>query len=151
MVYSLRKLSELDACIKDPFSVAKTGAFYTGDLLCIPLPGWEGWRQTDYTRKRTFGHVARWEIYFTTGAEQFTIILRVTWPLLAEVLLEFLYPDDRLLVSLIVRHRCIALLDRELLDGEPDPRSYGIMVEEIPCDLPVWFGLDSSFPRDWLQ
>jgi len=151
MAYSLRKLSELDACIKDPVSVAKTGAFYTGDFLCIPLPRWEGWKQFDCTREQTFGHVARWEIYFTTGDEQFTIILRVTWPALAEVVLEFLYPDDRLLVSLIVRHRYIALLDRKLRDGEPDPCSHGIMVEEIPCDLPVWFDLDQPFPRCSIQ
>lgn len=151
MTYRVRKISELDVCAEDVIRVANTQFFYTGDFLCISLPGWGGWKPIDFTQEHTFDHVAHWEIYFASAAEQFIVLLRVTWQSLAELLLGFLCPDDSYLVSLIVRHGCIVLLDRKLCDGKPAPFSNGLILEQIPCDPPFLLDLGLPSPDIVLQ
>lgn len=141
----------LNSRVRSAVRVAEAGFSCASGLLCVAVPDWQGWKELDFTREQTFGHLARWEIYFTSGTEEFTAILRVTWPSLTEILLKFIYPDDRGLVSVIARQGCIALLDRQLRNGQPDPRSRGMMLEQIPSDLPDLFGLGQPLPRGSIQ
>lgn len=152
MRHSLQAVSDgFDSCIRDAVRVAETGYCYTRGLLCVSVPDWQGWNQIDFTREQTFGHLARWEIYFVSGTKELTTILRLTWPSLTGLLLKFIYPDDRGIVSMITRGGRIALLDRPLRNGEPDPFSRGMMLEQIPSDPPEWLGLDWPFSCDWVQ
>jgi hypothetical protein len=68
------------------------------------------------------------------------IFLRITWPSVTQILLGFVYPDDRKLLEEIVLHRRLALLDQPLSEGQLNPLSSGIIIHDIPTDVLEAFG-----------
>jgi hypothetical protein len=104
-------------------------------MLFIPVPDWEGWKHIRPLIRESINHFARWEFFFHPKDESFWIFLRITWPSLAQVLLGFVYPDDRKLLEAIAFYRRLALGDLPLLEGKPHTLSKGIVVHIIPIDL----------------
>ena len=86
-------------------------------------------------------HLARWEVFFHPTSERLWFFLRVTWLSLTQILLSFTYPDDCKLLEEIILHRRLALLDRPLLNGQLNPLSSGIIVDDIPIDVLAVFGI----------
>ncbi len=127
--------------LKESVVLKNTAFFLTGGLLFIPVPEWEGWRYINHGKYESVGHFARWEVFFYPRGERLWIFLRITWPSLTQILLSFIYPDDRKLLEEIVSHRRLALLDRPLLNGQLNPSSTGIVVDDIPTDVLKAFGI----------
>ncbi len=125
--------------LQDAVVPKHTGFFLTEELLFIPVPGWEGWKYISHEQYESLDHFARWEVFFYPRGERFWIFLRISWPSLTQILLGFIYPDDRKILEEIVSHRCLALLDHPLLEDRPHPLSRGILVEDIPTDIPKVF------------
>ncbi len=130
--------------LQDAVVPKNTGFYLTGELLYIPVPGWEGWKYISHEKYQSVDHVARWEVFFYPKGERFWIFLRITWPSLTQMLPSFIYPDDRKLLEEIVLHRRLALLDHPLTDDLPHPLSSGILIDDIPIDLPKVFGIGSE-------
>ena len=118
-----------------------TGFFIVEGLLFISVPEWDGWKYINHEKYESVDHFARWEVFFYPRGERFWIFLRISWPSVAQILLGFTYPDDRKLLEEIVSHRRLALLDHPLIKGLPHPLSSGILIDDIPVDVPMVFGI----------
>jgi hypothetical protein len=121
--------------LQEAVTLKNTGFFLTEGLLFISVPEWEGWKYINYEKYESVDHFARWEVFFYPRGERFWIFLRITWPSLTQILLNFIYPDDRKLLEEIILHRRLALLDQPLLNGQLNPLSSGIIVDDIPTDV----------------
>jgi len=137
--------------LQEAVALKNTGFFLTEGLLFISVPGWEGWKYINHEKYESVDHFARWEFFFYPKSEPLWIFLRITWPSLTQILLGFIYPDDRKLLEEIVSHRRLALLDHPLIEGRPHPLSSGILVEDIPTDLPEVFGIGFRYGRNAIQ
>lgn len=105
-----------------PHSFRKEGAVIKReDLLFIPVPGWEGWELILPEKGESMDHLARWEFYFYPKEERGWVFLRITWPSISEIVLGFIYPDDRRILEEIAVHRRLALTDQPLIEGQPHP------------------------------
>jgi len=155
----LRQVNEFpDKCddglasrLQEAVALKNTGFFLTAGLLFISVPEWEGWKYLRSETSESLDHLARWEVFFYPRGERFWIFLRITWPSLTQILLSFFYPDDRKLLEEIVLHRRLALLNHPLLEGRPHPLSSGILVDDIPTDLPMIFGIGHGYGRSTIQ
>lgn len=127
--------------LRDAVVPKNTGFFLIEGLLFICVPEWEGWKYFRSETSSSLDHFARWEVFFYPRGERFWIFLRITWPSVTQILLGFVYPDDRRLLKEIVLHRRLALLDRPLTKGLPHPLSSGILIHDIPVDVPMVFGI----------
>ncbi len=112
-----------------------TEFFLTEGLLFICVPEWEGWEYISHEKYESVDHFARWEVFFSLKGKRLYVFLRIAWPSLTQIRLRFIYPDDRRLLEEIVLHRRFALIDRPLLNGQPNPLSSGIIVDDIPTDV----------------
>jgi hypothetical protein len=142
MLNGVRKpKSDLASRLHEAVVLKNAGFSIVEGLLFIPVPGWEGWKCISPEKYESVDHFARWELFFYPRGERFWIFLRITWPSLTQILLSFIYPDDRKLLEEIVSHRRLALLDRPLLNGHLNPLSSGIIVDDIPTDVMAVFGI----------
>jgi len=137
--------------LQEAVALKNTGFFLTEGLLFISVPEWEGWKYINYEKYESVDHFARWEVFFYPRGERFWIFLRITWPSVTQILLSFIYPDDRKLLEEIILHRRLALLDHPLLEGRPHPLSSGILVDDIPTDFPEVFGIGFRYGRNAIQ
>jgi hypothetical protein len=143
--------TELASRLHEAVALKNAGFFLTQGLLFIAVPEWEGWKYINHEKYESVDHFARWEAFFYPRGERFWIFLRITWPSLTQILLSFIYPDDRKLLEEIILHRRLALLDHPLLGGRPHPLSSGILVDDIPTDLPEVFGIGFRYGRNAIQ
>jgi len=141
----------LTSRLQEAVALRNTGFFLTEGLLFISVPEWEGWQYISHEKYESLDHFARWQVFFYPRAERFWIFLRITWPSVTEIVLGFVYPDEGKLLEEIVLHRRLALLDHPLLEGRPHPLSSGILVEDIPTDLPEVFGIGFRYGRNAIQ
>jgi len=123
----------------------------TGDLLLIPVPEWEGWRLIQPEKRESMDHRTRWEFYFYPKEERGWIFLRITWSLVPEIVLGFIYPEDRRILEEIALKRRLALIDRPLVEGWPHAFSKGVVVNDIPIDLLKVFGIDVDRKQSLIQ
>lgn len=130
--------------LRDAMVPKNTGFFMGEGLLFISVPEWEGWQYINHEKYESVDHFARWEVFFYPKGERFWIFLRITWASLTPILLGFVYPDDRKLLQEIVLHHHLALFDRPLIKGLPHPLSCGILIDGIPVDVPMVFGVGSE-------
>ncbi|MGQ9509463.1 MAG: hypothetical protein ACUVTN_08715 [Thermodesulfobacteriota bacterium] len=137
--------------LRDAVFPKNTEFFIVEGLLFISIPEWEGWKYINHEKNESIDHFARWEVCFYQRSERFLIFLRITWPSVTQILLGFVYPDDRKLLEEIVSHRRLALLDHPLIESGPHPLSNGILVEDIPTDLPEFFGIGLRHGRNTIQ
>ena len=137
--------------LQDAMVPKNTGFFLVEGLLFISVPEWEGWKYINHEKYESVDHFARWEVFFFPRGERFWIFLRISWPSLTQILLSFIYPEDRKLLEEIVSHRRLALLDHPLIESGPHPLSNGILVEDIPTDLPEVFGIGLRHGRNTIQ
>jgi len=96
-------------------------------------------------------HLARWEFYFYPKEERGWVFLRITWPSISEIVLGFIYPDDRRILEEIAVHRRLALTDQPLIEGQPHPFSKGVVVNDIPVDLLKVFEIDFDRGQNLIQ
>jgi hypothetical protein len=143
--------SDLTSRLHEAVVLKNAGFFIVGGLLFIPVPEWEGWKYINHEKYESVDHFARWEFFFYPKSEPLWIFLRITWPSVTQILLGFVYPDDRKLLEEIVLHRRLALLDRPLIEGRPHPLPSGILVDDIPTDLPEVFGIGFGYGRNTIQ
>jgi hypothetical protein len=142
----------LSECIsQEPVFIKHSGFFLAGDLLFIPVPEWEGWGLIQPEKRESMDHRARWEFYFYPKEEREWIFLRITWPLVPEIVLGFIYPEDRRILEEIALKRCLALIDRPLVEGWPQAFSKGVVVNDIPVDLLKVFGIDFDHGQNLIQ
>jgi hypothetical protein len=120
-------------------------------MLFIPVPEWEGWKHIKPVMHESIDHFARWEFFFRLMDERLWIFLRITWPSLTQILLGFVYPDDRKLLEEIAFYHRLALGDLPLLEGKPHPLSKGIIVHNIPVDLLKAFWVESTTGKSSIQ
>jgi len=125
--------------------------FLAEGLLFIPVPEWEGWKYLRSETSESLDHFARWEVFFYSRDERFWIFLRITWSPVTQILLGFIYPDDRKLLEEIALHKDLALLDQPLLNGEPHPLSNGVIVHDIPTDVLEVFGIGFNDGKNTLH
>jgi len=138
-IHEVRKW--LDDRLREAFLIRYSGFFLYDGVIFIPVPEWEGWRHVDLELREPSHHLARWEMFPHPGSECFWLFLRITWPSVPRILLGFLHPDDLRPLEAIASYRRLALMDRPLHDGAPHPFSSGIMVHDIPADVPGAFGI----------
>jgi hypothetical protein len=143
--------SHLASRLHEAVVLKNAGFFIVEGLLFIPVPEWEGWKYINHEKYESVNHFARWEFFFYPKSEPLWIFLRITWPSVTQILLGFVYPDDRKLLQEIVLHRRLALLDHPLIEGRPHPLSSGILVDDIPTDLPEVFGIGFRYGRNAIQ
>jgi len=143
--------NELGSRLREAVVLKKAGFFLTEDLLLIPVPNWEGWEQIGPHICESINHFAHWEFFFHPRDANFWIFLRITWPSVTQILLGFVYPDDRRLLDEIALYHRLSLVDLPLLEGRPHPLSKGIMVNNIPTDLLGVFGIVSSHGKKSIQ
>jgi len=143
--------SDLTSRLHEAVVLKNAGFFIVEGLLFIPVPEWEGWKYINHEKYESVDHFARWEFFFYPKSEPLWIFLRITWPSVTQILLGFVYPDDRKLLEEIVLHRRLALLDRPLIEGRPHPLPSGILVDDIPTDLPEVFGIGFGYGRNTIQ
>lgn len=142
MLNETRKSDEdLLSRVQEAAVLRNIGYFLGEGLLFIAVPEWEGWKYLRSETSESTDHFARWEVFFYPRSERFLIFLRVTWPSFTQILLSFLYPDDRKLLEEIILHRRLVLLDQPLLNSQPNPLSSGVIVDDIPTDIPEVFGI----------
>ena len=146
-----KSVDGLASRLQDAVVPKNTGFFLTEELLFIPAPGWEGWKYISHEKYESVDHFARWEFFFYPRGERFWIFLRITWPSLTQILLSFIYPDDRKLLEEIVSHRRLALLDRPLLNDQLNPLSSGIIVDDIPTDVLELFGIGVNHGKNTIH
>jgi hypothetical protein len=130
--------------LQEAVVLKNAGFFLTEGLLFISVPEWEGWKYISHEKYESLDHFARWEFFFYPKSEPLWIFLRITWPSVSQILLGFIYPDDRRLLEEIILHRRLALLDHPLIEGLPHPLSSGILIDDIPVDVPMVFGIGSK-------
>ena len=137
--------------LQDAMVAKNTGFFIVEGLLFISVPEWEGWKYINHEKYESVDHFARWEVFFYPRGERFWIFLRISWPSVAQILLGFIYPDDRKLLEEIVLHRHLALLDQPLLNGQLNPLSRGIIVDDIPTDVLEVFNIGVNHGKNTIQ
>jgi hypothetical protein len=123
----------------------------TEDLLFIPVPNWEGWELILPRKMESMDHLARWEFYLYPKEERGWVFLRITWPSVSEIVLGFIYPEDRRILEKIALHRQLALTDQPLIEGQPYPFSKGVVVNDIPVDLLKVFGIGVDYGQNLIQ
>ena len=128
-----------------------SGFFSTEDLLFIPVPDWEGWELIQPEKMESMDHCARWEFYVYPKNERGWIFLRITWPSVTEIVLGFIYPEDRRILEKIALHRRLALIDCPLVEGWEHAFSRGVVVNNIPVDLLKVFGIDVDCGQNLMQ
>lgn len=96
-------------------------------------------------------HLARWEFYLYPKEERGWVFLRITWPSVSEIVLGFIYPEDRRILEKIALHRQLALTDQPLIEGQPYPFSKGVVVNDIPVDLLKVFGIGVDYGQNLIQ
>jgi hypothetical protein len=142
----------LSECIsQEPVLIKHSGFFLAEGLLFIPVPEWEGWKCIDFEKGKTIAHFVRWEFYFHPRNGDGWIFLRITWPSVSQIVLGFVYPDDRKILEMIALHRRLALTDQALIEGRLYPFSNGIVVNDIPVDLLKVFGIDFDRGQNLIQ
>ncbi len=142
---------ELDSRLREAVVLKEVGFFLAEDLLLVPVPEWEGWEQIGPHICESIDHFARWEFFFYPRDESFWIFLRITWPSVTQILLGFVYPEDRKLLEEIAFYRRLALVDLPLLEGRPHLLSKGIIVNNIPTDLLGVLGIGSVNGKNSIQ
>ncbi len=125
----------LTSRLQEAAALRNIGYFLAEGLLFISVLEWEGWKYFRSETSSSLDHFARWEVFFYPRVERFWIFLRITWPSFTQIVLSFVYPDDRKLLEEIILHRRLALLDQPLLNGQLNPLSSGIIVDDIPTDV----------------
>ncbi len=118
-----------------------SGYYLTENLLFIPVPQWEGWKRIELADEGTIDHFARWEVFFPSE-EYWWVFLRITWASIGQIVLGFLYPPEQGLLEKILLHRRLALVDLPLLEGQLNPLSRGIVIDDIPGYLLRVIGID---------
>jgi len=142
----------LSDCISQEVVFIKHSGFFLAEgLLFIPVPSWEGWKLIKPRKMESIDHRARWEFYFYPKEERGWIFLRVTWPSVSEIVLGFIYPDDRRILEKIALHRRLALTDQRLIEGLPRPFCRGAVVNDIPVDFLKVFGIDFDSRQNLIQ
>ena len=121
------------------------------DLLFIPVPGWEGWELIQPEKRESMDHLARWEFYFHTKEQRGWIFLRITWPSVSQIVLGFVYPDDRKILETIASHRRLALMDHSLIGNLPHSSARVIIINDIPVDLLKVFDIGFCFEKNLIQ
>lgn len=137
--------------LQEAVTLKDTGFFLTEGLLFICVPEWEGWKYISHEKCESVDHFARWEVFFCPKGERFWIFLRITWPSLTQILLSFIYPDDRKLLEEIILHRRLGLLDRPLLNGQLNLLSSGIIMDDIPTAVLETLGIGFNDGKNMLQ
>jgi hypothetical protein len=137
--------------LQEAVVLKNTEFFLAEGLPFVSVPEWDGWKYINHEKNESVDHFARWEVFLYPRGERFWIFLRITSPSLTQILLGFIYPDDRKLLEDIMLHRRLALLDHPLLEGRPHPQSTGILVDDIPTDLPEVFGIGLRYGRNAIQ
>ena len=127
--------------LQEAVILKNTGFFLAEGLPFVSVPEWDGWKYISHEKYESVDHFARWEVFFYPRGERFWIFLWITWPSLTQILLGFIYPDDRRLLEEIILRRRLALLDQPLLNGHLNPLSSGIIVDDIPTDVLEVFGI----------
>jgi len=142
----------LSECIsQEPMFIKHSGFFLTEDLLFIPVPEWEGWKCIDFEKGEPIDHFIRWEFYFHPRNGHGWIFLRVTWPSVSQIVLGFVYPDDRKILEMIASNRRLALMDHSLIGNLPHPLARGIIIDDIPVDLLRVFEIGFSYENNLIQ
>jgi hypothetical protein len=139
---SNESLGELASRLREAIVLKETGYYLAENLLFIPVPQWEGWKQIESANEGTVDHFARWEVFFPPGEKRWWVFLRITWPSIAQIVLGFLYPNEQSLLEKIFLHRHLALVDLPLLAGQLNPLSRGIIIHDIPTDLLRAIGIE---------
>ena len=142
---------DLPSHLQEAAVLKNVGYFLAEGLLFISVPGWQGWKYLRSETSESLDHFARWEVFLYPRSERFWNFLRITWPSLTQILLGFIYPDDRKLLEEIVLHRRLALLDRPLLNDQLNPLSTGIIVDDIPTDVLEVFGIGFNHGKNTLH
>jgi len=138
--------------LQEAVALKNIGYFLAEGLLFIPVPEWEGWKYLRSETSESLDHFARWEVFFYPRDERFWIFLRITWPSITQILLGFIYPDDRKLLEEVALQKDLALLDQPLLNnGEPNPLSNGVIVHDIPIDVLEVFGIGFDHGKNTLH
>lgn len=135
-------LEEFAALFNEAILVANAGYCFTENLLFIPAPQWKGWK--NIFDEGIVGHFARWEIFFPRGEEFWWVFLRITWPSVTQIVLGFTYPAENMLLEKILSQRRLVLIDLPLHGGQLNPLSRGIIVDDIPEDLPRMIGIEDG-------
>jgi len=130
---SNESLGELASRLREAIVLRDAGYYLTENLLFIAVPQWEGWTRIESADEETVDHFARWEVFFA-AEEYWWVFLRITWPSIAQMVLGFLYPSDHALLEKILLHRRLALIDLPLLEGQLNPLSCGMIIQDIPRD-----------------
>lgn len=128
-----------------------TGFLLTEDLLFIPVPGWEGWGLIQPEKRESMDHLARWEFYLHPREQRGWIFLWITWPSVSQIVLGFVYPDDRKILEMIASHRRLALIDHSLIGNLQHPLARVIIINDIPVDLLNVFGIDFDSGQNLIQ
>jgi hypothetical protein len=142
----------LSECIsQEPVFIKHSGFFLTEGLLFIPIPEWEGWKRIDFEKGESIDHFSRWEFYFHSKNGQAWVFLRITWPSISQIVLGFIYPDDRVILEMIASYRRLALMDHSLIGNLPNPLARGIIIDDIPVDLLKVFDIGFPYEKNLVQ
>jgi hypothetical protein len=128
-----------------------TGFLLKDDLLFIPVPGWEGWELIQPEKRESMDHMARWEFYFHPKEQRGWIFLRITWPSVSQIVLGFVYPDDRKLLEMIASHRRLALIDHSLIGNLHHPLARVFIINDIPVELLKVFDIGFCYEKTLIQ
>jgi|GEM_PF-6569753 len=96
-------------------------------------------------------HLARWEFYLHPREQRGWIFLWITWPSVSQIVLGFVYPDDRKILEMIASHRRLALIDHSLIGNLQHPLARVIIINDIPVDLLNVFGIDFDSGQNLIQ
>jgi hypothetical protein len=142
----------LSECIsQEPVFIKHSGFFLAGGLLFIPVPEWEGWKCIDLRKGQPIDHFARWEFYFHPRNGHAWVFLRITWPSISQIVLGFIYADDRTLLEMIASYRRLALMDHSLIGNLPHPLARGIIIDDIPVELLKVFEIGFCYGNNLIQ
>ena len=136
-------LGDLASRLQEALVLKDTGYYLAENLLFIPVPQWEGWKQIESADEGTIDHFARWEVFFSSE-ENWWVFLRITWPSMPQIVLGFLYQPEHGILQKILLHRRLALVDLPLVEGQLNPLSRGIIIDDIPGDLLRVIGIENG-------
>ena len=137
--------------LEETVHLKHSGFFLTEGLLFIPVPEWEGWKCIDFQKGEPIDHFVRWEFYFHPRNGQGWIFLRIVWPSVSQMVLGFVYPDERKILETIASYRRLALIDHALMGNLPHPLTKGIIIDDIPVDLLKVFEIGFSDEKNLIQ
>jgi hypothetical protein len=129
----------------------KSAVIKREDLLFIPVPGWEGWESILPKKRESMDHLARWEFYFYPKEERGWVFLRITWPSVSQIVLGFVYPDDRKILETIASHRRLALIDHSLIGNLHHPLARVIIINDISVELLKVFDIGFCYEKNLIQ